>query len=153
MEFAPRMGRFKPSPSQIASARVRDMVADGHDIIKLTAGEPDFPTPDNAKAAAIACMDANEIRYTPINGLPEMREAAQVKFKRDNNLEYGMDQIAVGSGTKQILFNCLMATVSVGDETIIPAPYWASYPDMVQLAGGTPVIVDCSQNNLFIYLA
>ena len=75
-------------------------------------------------------MDANEIRYTPINGLPEMREAARIKFKRDNNLDYGMDQIAVGSGTKQILFNCLMATVSAGDETIIPAPYWASYPDM-----------------------
>ena len=149
MEFAPRMSRFKPSPSQIASARVRDLVAEGHDIVKLTAGEPDFPTPDHAKAAAIACMDANEIRYTPINGLPEMREAARVKFKRDNNLDYGMDQIAVGSGTKQILFNCLMATVSAGDETIIPAPYWASYPDMVQLAGGTPVIVDCGQNNLF----
>ena len=149
MEFAPRMSRFKPSPSQIASARVRDLVAEGHDIVKLTAGEPDFPTPDHAKAAAIACMDANEIRYTPINGLPEMREAARVKFKRDNNLDYGMDQIAVGSGTKQILFNCLMATVSAGDETIIPAPYWASYPDMVQLAGGTPVTVDCGQNNLF----
>ena len=149
MEFAPRMSRFKPSPSQIASARVRDLVAEGRDIVKLTAGEPDFPTPDHAKAAAIACMDANEIRYTPINGLPEMREAARVKFKRDNNLDYGMDQIAVGSGTKQILFNCLMATVSAGDETIIPAPYWASYPDMVQLAGGTPVTVDCGQNNLF----
>ena len=149
MEFAPRMSRFKPSPSQIASARVRDLLAEGHDIVKLTAGEPDFPTPDHAKAAAIACMDANEIRYTPINGLPEMREAARVKFKRDNNLDYGMDQIAVGSGTKQILFNCLMATVSAGDETIIPAPYWASYPDMVQLAGGTPVTVDCGQNNLF----
>ena len=149
MEFAPRMSRFKPSPSQIASARVRDLVAEGHDIVKLTAGEPDFPTPDHAKAAAIACMDANEIRYTPINGLPEMREAARIKFKRDNNLDYGMDQIAVGSGTKQILFNCLMATVSAGDETIIPAPYWASYPDMVQLAGGTPVTVDCGQNNLF----
>ncbi len=149
MEFAPRMSRFKPSPSQIASARVRDLLAEGHDIVKLTAGEPDFPTPDHAKAAAIACMDANEIRYTPINGLPEMRNAAQVKFKRDNNLDYGMDQIAVGSGTKQILFNCLMATVSAGDETIIPAPYWASYPDMVQLAGGTPVTVDCGQNNLF----
>ncbi|MEC8172031.1 MAG: aminotransferase class I/II-fold pyridoxal phosphate-dependent enzyme [Pseudomonadota bacterium] len=143
------MSRFKPSPSQIASARVRDLVAEGHDIVKLTAGEPDFPTPDHAKAAAIACMDANEIRYTPINGLPEMREAARIKFKRDNNLDYGMDQIAVGSGTKQILFNCLMATVSAGDETIIPAPYWASYPDMVQLAGGTPVSVDCGQNNLF----
>ncbi len=149
MDFAPRMSRFKPSPSQIASARVRDLVAEGYDIVKLTAGEPDFPTPDHAKAAAIACMDANEIRYTPINGLLEMRKAAQLKFKRDNNLDYGLDQIAVGSGTKQILFNCLMATVSQGDETIIPAPYWASYPDMVLLAGGTPVIVDCGQNNLF----
>ena len=149
MEFAPRMSRFKASPSQLASARVRDLVAKGHDIVKLTAGEPDFPTPNNAKAAAIACMDANEIRYTPINGLPEMRQAAQIKFKRDNNLDYGMNQIAVGSGTKQILFNCLMATVSAGDEIIIPAPYWASYPDMVQLAGGIPAIVDCDQNNQF----
>ena len=149
MEFAPRMSRFKASPSQLASARVRDLVAKGHDIVKLTAGEPDFPTPNNAKAAAIACMDANEIRYTPINGLPEMRQAAQIKFKRDNNLDYGMNQIAVGSGTKQILFNCLMATVSAGDEVIIPAPYWASYPDMVQLAGGIPAIVDCDQNNQF----
>ena len=149
MKFAPRMGRFKASPSQMASARVRDMVANGLDIVKLTAGEPDFPTPDNAKAAAIACMDANEIRYTPINGLPEMRQAVQFKFKRDNNLDYDLDQIAVGSGTKQILFNCLMATVSKGDEIIIPAPYWASYPDMVQLAGGTPNIVNCNQNNQF----
>ena len=149
MEFAPRMNRFKPSPSQIATARVREMVANGYDIVKLTAGEPDFPTPDNAKAAAIACMDANEIRYTPINGLPEMRQAARLKFKRDNSLDYGMDQITVGSGTKQILFNCLMATVSSGDEIIIPAPYWASYPDMVQLAGGTPTIVNCNQNNQF----
>ena len=98
MKFAPRMTRFKASPSQMASARVRDMVANGHDIVKLTAGEPDFPTPDNAKAAAIACMDANEIRYTPINGLPEMRQAVQFKFKRDNNLDYELDQIAVGSG-------------------------------------------------------
>ena len=149
MKFAPRMSRFKASPSQMASARVRDLVANGHDIIKLTAGEPDFPTPDNAKAAAIACMEANEIWYTPINGLPEMRQAAQSKFKRDNNLHYELDQIAVGSGTKQILFNCLMATVSKGDEIIIPAPYWASYPDMVQLAGGTPTVVNCSQNNQF----
>ena len=149
MKFAPRMGRFKASPSQMASARVRDMVANGLDIVKLTAGEPDFPTPDNAKAAAIACMEANEIRYTPINGLPEMRQAVQFKFKRDNNLNYDLDQIAVGSGTKQILFNCLMATVSKGDEIIIPAPYWASYPDMVQLAGGTPTIVNCNQNNHF----
>ena len=149
MKFAPRMSRFKASPSQMASARVRDLVANGHDIVKLTAGEPDFPTPDNAKAAAIACMEANEIWYTPVNGLPAMRKAAQSKFQRDNNLHYELDQIAVGSGTKQILFNCLMATVSKGDEIIIPAPYWASYPDMVQLAGGTPTVVNCSQNNQF----
>ena len=149
MEFAPRMSRFKPSPSQIASARVRDLIAEGRDIVKLTAGEPDFPTPDHAKAAAIACMDANEIKYTPINGLIEMRKAAQLKFKRDNGLEYGLDQIAVGAGAKQVLFNALMATVSQGDETIIPGPYWASYPDMVQLAGGTPVFINSGQNSQF----
>ena len=103
MEFAPRMSRFKPSPSQIASARVRDLIAEGRDIVKLTAGEPDFPTPDHAKAAALACMDANEIKYTPINGLIEMRKAAQLKFKRDNGLDYGLDQIAVGAGAKQVL--------------------------------------------------
>ena len=149
MEFAPRMARFKPSPSQIATQRVRELQAEGRDIIKLTAGEPDFPTPDHAKAAAIACMDRNEIRYTPVNGTLEMRQAAQLKFSRDNGLEYGLDQIAVGAGTKQILFNALMATVSGGDEVIIPAPFWASYPDMVQLAGGTPVVVSCGQNNKF----
>ena len=101
-------------------------------------------------------MDANEIRYTPINGLPEMREAVRIKFKRDNNLDYGLDEIAVGSGTKQILFNCLMATVAAGDEIIIPAPYWASYPDMVQLAAEHLSLLiairitnsKCAQNNL-----
>jgi len=147
--FAPRMSRFEPSPSQIASQRVRELQAEGRDIIKLTAGEPDFPTPDHAKEAAIGVMRRDEIRYTPINGTLEMREAARLKFKRDNGLEYGLDQIAVGSGTKQVLFNALMATVAGGDEVIIPAPFWASYPDMVKLAGGTPVIVQCGQNNRF----
>jgi aspartate aminotransferase len=147
--FAPRMSRFKPSPSQIASVRVRELQAEGRDIVKLTAGEPDFPTPDHAKEAAIEVMRRDEIRYTPINGLQPMREAAQFKFRRDNGLEYGLDQIAVGSGTKQVLFNALMATVAAGDEVIIPAPFWTSYPDMVLLAGGTPVVVQCGQNNLF----
>lgn len=147
--FAPRMQRFKPSPSQQASARVRELQAEGRDIIKLTAGEPDFPTPDHAKQAVIDLMDENEIRYTAINGTQPMREAAQLKFKRDNGLDYGLDQLTAGAGTKQILFNALMSTVSAGDEVIIPAPFWASYPDMVQLAGGTPVIVNCGQNNLF----
>jgi len=147
--LAPRMNRFKPSPSQIASARVRELIAEGRDIVKLTAGEPDFPTPGHAKRAAIECMDRNEIRYTPINGTLEMRRAAQLKFRRDNGLHYGLEQITVGSGTKQILFNALMATVSEGDEVIVPAPYWTSYPDMVQLAGGRPVIVPTEQNHRF----
>jgi aspartate aminotransferase len=147
--FAPRMHRFKPSPSQMATARVRELQAEGRDIIKLTAGEPDFPTPKHANEAVIRLMEQNEIRYTPINGTQPMREAAQLKFKRDNDLTYGLDQLTAGAGTKQILFNALMATVGEGDEVIIPAPYWASYPDMVQLAGGHPVIVNCGQNNLF----
>lgn len=147
--FAPRMSRFKPSPSQVAAARVRELQAEGRKIIKLTSGEPDFPTPDHAKQAVIDLMERNEIWYTPINGTQAMREAAQLKFRRDHGLEYGLDQITAGSGTKQILFNCLMATVSEGDEVIIPAPYWASYPDMVLLAGGTPVVVSCGQNNQF----
>lgn len=149
MEFAPRMSRFQPSPSQIASARVRDLMAEGRDIIKLTAGEPDFPTPDHAKQAVIELMDRNEIWYTPINGTLDMRKAAQLKFKRENGLDYGLDQIAVGAGSKQVLFNALMATVSAGDEVIIPGPYWVSYPDMVKLAGGTPVFVVAGQNQKF----
>jgi len=147
--FAPRMSRFKPSPSQLAAVRVRELQAEGRDIVKLTQGEPDFPTPDHAKQAAIEIMRQDGIHYTPVNGTQAMREAAQLKFRRDNGLEYGLDQIAVGAGTKQILFNALMATVSQGDEVIIPAPFWTSYPDMVQLVGGTPVIVQCGQNNLF----
>lgn len=149
MDFAPRMSRFKPSPSQIASARVRDLQAEGRDIIKLTAGEPDFPAPDHAKQAVIALMDRNEIQYTPVNGTLAMRKAVQAKFRRDNELDYELDQIAVGSGSKQVLFNALMATVSAGDEVIIPGPYWASYPDMVKLAGGTPVFVLAGQNEKF----
>jgi len=147
--FAPRMSRFKPSPSQIASQRVRELVAEGKDIVKLTAGEPDFATPLHVKWAVMQAMDRDEARYTPINGMLEMRKAAQLKFKRENGLDYGLDEICVGSGAKQILFNILMATVGQGDEVIIPSPYWASYPDMVQLAGGTPVFVDCPQNRGF----
>ena len=147
--FAARMSRFKPSPSQIASQRVRELVAEGKDIVKLTAGEPDFATPLHAKWAVMQAMDRDEARYTPINGRLDMREAAQLKFKRENGLDYALDEICVGSGAKQVLFNVLMATVGAGDEIIIPSPYWASYPDMVSLAGGTPVFVDCPQNRGF----
>ena len=149
LEFAPRMSRFKPSPSQIASARVRDLQAKGRKIIKLTAGEPDFPAPDSAKQAVIELMERNEIQYTPVNGTLALRQAVQAKFQRDNDLRYDLDQIAVGSGSKQVLFNALMATVSSGDEVIIPGPYWTSYPDMVKLAGGTPVFVVAGQNEKF----
>ena len=149
MEFAPRMSRFKPSPSQIASARVRGLQAKGRKIIKLTAGEPDFPAPDSAKQAVIELMERNEIQYTPVNGTLALRQAVQAKFQRDNDLRYDLDQIAVGSGSKQVLFNALMATVSSGDEVIIPGPYWTSYPDMVKLAGGTPVFVVAGQNEKF----
>ena len=147
--FAPRMHRFKPSPSQLASARVRELQAAGHDIVKLTAGEPDFPTPAHAKQAALELMENDQIGYTPINGTLALRQAVQAKFRRDNGLDYGLSQITVGAGTKQVLFNALMATVSAGDEVIIPAPYWTSYPDMVRLAGGTPVIVACGANHRF----
>tara|TARA_R110002096_G_scaffold326077_1_gene519955 strand:- start:168 stop:1349 length:1182 start_codon:yes stop_codon:yes gene_type:complete len=143
------MSRFQPSPSQIATARVRDLQAKGHDIVKLTAGEPDFPTPRHVKQAVLDAMEMDNTRYTPINGTLALREAARAKFLRDNDLDFPLDQITAGSGTKQILFNCLMASVGAGDEVIVPAPYWTSYPDMVKLAGGTPVAVHAGQNQAF----
>ena len=147
--LAPRMSRFQPSPSQIATARARDLEAGGRTIVKLTAGEPDFPTPRHVKQAVLDAMEVNNTKYTPINGTIPMRQAVSAKFKRENNLDYGMDQITVGAGTKQILFNCLMASVSAGDEVIVPAPYWTSYPDIVKMAGGTPVAVTAGQNQAF----
>jgi len=147
--FAPRMSRFQASPSQLAAVRVRELITQGRDIIKLTTGEPDFPTPDHVKQAVSRCMSDNAIAYTPINGTEAMRKAVQFKFIRDNELEFALDEITVGSGTKQVLFNALMATVQREDEVIIPSPYWTSYPDMVKLAGGSPVIVDCPLNQSY----
>ena len=149
LTFAPRTSRFKPSPSSAASARARDLRAAGRDIISLTAGEPDFPTPDNVKQAAIRAMERNETKYTNTDGAPELKAAVQAKFKRENGLDYGLDQILIGNGAKQIIFDAIMATVASGDEVIVPAPYWVSYPDMVRLAGGAPVIVNGPQNNGF----
>ncbi|MGY9056080.1 MAG: aminotransferase class I/II-fold pyridoxal phosphate-dependent enzyme [Alphaproteobacteria bacterium] len=147
--LAARMSRFQPSPSQIATARARELQAEGRDIVKLTAGEPDFPTPRHVKQAVLDAMEVNNTKYTPINGTIEMREAVCRKFARENGLTYGIDQVTVGAGTKQILFNCLMASVGAGDEVIVPAPYWTSYPDIVKIAGGTPVAVACGQNQAF----
>lgn len=147
--IAPRMGRFKLSASTAASARARELKAKGLDIIALTVGEPDFPTPDNVKQAAVRAMERNETKYTNTDGTVQLREAIRAKFKCDNGLDYPIDQITVGNGAKQVIANAFMATVAAGDEVIVPAPYWITYPSLVQMAGGTPVYVSCPQNNGF----
>ncbi len=149
IKLSPRLSRTKLSPSTLAAQKVRDLRAAGRDIIGLTIGEPDFNTPDHVKRAVVAAMDRNETKYPPIFGIPQLREAVRRKFIRDNGLDYAGDQIMVGTGSKQILFNTLLATLEPGDEVIIPAPYWISYLDMTLVADGTPVVVDCSMENGF----
>ena len=141
--------RIKPSPTIAVSSKAREMRADGKDVIGLGAGEPDFDTPDNIKDAAIEAIKKGETKYTAVDGTPKLKKAIQGKFSRENNLSYELDQISVGTGGKQVLYNVFMATLNPGDEVIIPAPYWVSYPDMVLLAGGKPKIVKCSEKNEF----
>ncbi len=148
--IAKRLDAIKPSPTIAISAKARALKAEGKDIIGLSAGEPDFDTPAHVIAAAIEAMHGGETRYTDPDGTPALKAAITRKFKRDNNLDYSTDQVTVGTGGKQVLYNALMASLDAGDEVIIPAPYWVSYPDMVLLAGGTPVVVECSQENRFI---
>ncbi len=136
------LARVKPSPTVAITGRALEMKAAGRDVIGLSAGEPDFDTPDNIKAAAIAAINAGRTKYTAVDGIPELKRAICAKFARENGLTYTPDQVSVGTGGKQVLFNALMATLNPGDEVIIPAPYWVSYPDMVLLGGGTPVIVE-----------
>jgi aspartate aminotransferase len=145
--FARRLDKIKPSATLVLAARAKEMKAEGKDVIGLSIGEPDFDTPDYIKTAAKAAMDRGETRYTPVPGTPELRKAIVAKFKRDNNLTYTPDQIIVGTGGKQVLANAFLATLNPGDEVIIPAPYWLSYPEMVLLAEGTPVIVDTAPEN------
>lgn len=149
IEFSPRLSRIKLSPSTMAAQRVRELRAEGHDIIGLTIGEPDFETPLHVKQAVIEAMNRNETKYPPIDGIPPLKQAVQRKFSRENGLELSLNQIMIGTGSKQILFNTLQATVSAGDEVIIPAPYWISYLDMTLVADGTPVVVNCSLENGF----
>ena len=141
--------RIKPSPTMAVTSKAREMRAAGKDIIGLGAGEPDFDTPDNIKDAAIEAIKKGETKYTAVDGTPKLKKAIQGKFTRENNLSYELDQISVGTGGKQVLYNVFMATLNPGDEVIIPAPYWVSYPDMVLLAGGKPKIVKCSEKNEF----
>ncbi|UWP93093.1 pyridoxal phosphate-dependent aminotransferase [Aliiroseovarius crassostreae] len=137
------LNRVKPSPTIAVSNLAAELKAQGKDVIGLGAGEPDFDTPENIKAAAKAAIDAGKTKYTAVDGIPELKAAICAKFQRDNGLDYSPAQISVGTGGKQILYNALMATLNPGDEVIIPAPYWVSYPDMVLLAGGEPVVVEC----------
>jgi aspartate aminotransferase len=135
--------RVKPSPTIAVTTLAAELKAAGRDVIGLGAGEPDFDTPDNIKAAAKAAIDAGKTKYTAPDGIIELKQAICAKFARENGLSYTPAQISVGTGGKQILYNALMATLNPGDEVIIPAPYWVSYPDMVLLAGGEPVTVEC----------
>lgn len=135
------LARVKPSPTIAVTNKARELAAAGRDIIGLGAGEPDFDTPQNIKDAAKRAIDAGRTKYTAVDGIPELKAAICAKFLRENGLTYTPAQVTVGTGGKQILYNALMATLNPGDEVIIPAPYWVSYPDMVLLAGGTPVPV------------
>lgn len=141
------LARVKPSPTIAITGRARDLAAEGRDIISLSAGEPDFDTPAHIREAAKAAIDAGHTRYTAVDGIPELKRAICDKFARENGLDYAPAQVTVGTGGKQILYNALMATLNPGDEVIIPAPYWVSYPDMVLLAGGTPVVIEGAMAN------
>jgi aspartate aminotransferase len=147
--LADRLSRIKPSATLAMTKRALEMKAAGRDVVSLSAGEPDFDTPANVQEAAIAAMRRGETRYTAVDGTPELKQAIAAKFKRENGLDYTPNQIIVGTGGKQVLYNAFMATLSAGDEVIIPAPYWVSYPEMVALAEGEPVAVPCAQNNGF----
>ncbi len=148
--LADHLKRIKPSPTIAVTDKARALKAAGRNVIGLGAGEPDFDTPDNIKEAAIkAIREGRASKYTQVDGLAELKEAVAAKFKRENGLDYTPAQITVSAGGKQVLYNAFMATLNPGDEVIIPAPYWVSYPDMVLLAGGTPVQVVCSMDNGF----
>ena len=141
--------KIKPSPTMVISAKARELRAAGEKIISLSAGEPDFDTPEHVKDAAIKAINMGYTKYTNVEGIPELKQAIVNKFKNDNEIDYNIDQVIVGVGGKQILFNALFASLNAGDEVIIPTPYWVSYPDMTILAGGTPKFLNCNEENNF----
>jgi aspartate aminotransferase len=147
--FAASLGRIQPSPTIAVTTKARELKAAGMDVIGLGAGEPDFDTPDNIKAAAIKAIHDGQTKYTAVEGIPELRAAIAAKFKRENNLDYKPSQTFVSPGGKTILFNALMATINPDDQVIVPAPYWVSYPDIVRLGGGDPVVVECALEDGF----
>ncbi|MDA9619061.1 pyridoxal phosphate-dependent aminotransferase [Candidatus Pelagibacter bacterium] len=141
--------RIKPSPTIAVTQKARELKASGKDIIGLGAGEPDFDTPENIKQAAIKAIKDGDTKYTAVDGTPALKNAIINKFKRENNLEYQINQITVGAGGKHVIYNAMVATLNEGDEVIVPAPYWVSYPDIVLLAGGTPIILECTEKQGF----
>ncbi len=143
------LNRIQPSATIAINTKAQVMQAEGKNVIGLAAGEPDFETPRNIKDAAIKAINDGKTRYTAVDGIPELKKAIAAKFKRENGLDYKPSQVSVGTGGKQVLFNALLATVNAGDEVIVPAPYWVSYPDIVMLAGGKPVIVQCPPDKNF----
>ena len=147
--IANRLNLVKPSPTLAVTAKAAELKAAGKDVIGLGAGEPDFDTPDHIKEAAIAAIRGGQTKYTAVAGTPALKQAIRDKFKRENGLEYAANQILAGVGAKQVIFNAFLATLNPGDEVIIPAPYWVSYPDMVLFAEGTPVIVICGEERGF----
>lgn len=147
--IAERMSLIKPSPTMAVTKLAAEMKAAGKDVIGLGAGEPDFDTPDHIKNAAIEAIKNGETKYTAVDGTPALKKAIVKKFSKDNNIEYNIDEVIVSVGGKQVLYNALMCSINPGDEVIIPAPYWVSYPDMVSLAGGTPIIVEGKESNNF----
>lgn len=144
------LARIAPSPTLAMTQLARDLKAKGNDVISLSAGEPDFDTPDHVKEAAIAAIRRGETKYTAVDGIPELKKAVAAKFARDNNLNYSPAQISVAPGGKAVIYNAIMASMNVGDEAIIPAPYWVSYPDIVRLAGGEPVIIPTTEADRFL---
>lgn len=147
--IASRLSRIKPSPTVSLTGKVVELKAAGRDIIGLGAGEPDFDTPDHIKEAAIAALNAGETKYTPVPGILALRQAICDKFKRENGIDYTPNEVTVGCGGKQVIYNAFMASLDAGDEVIIPTPYWVSYPDMVALAEGTPVLIEGAEDNGF----
>ncbi len=147
--IAERLDRISPSQTMAVHAKSRALKAAGHDVISLSAGEPDFDTPQNVKDAAIRAIQAGETKYTDVAGMPSLRDAVCAKFKRDSGIEYKREEVMISNGAKQIIYNAMVATCMPGDEAIIPSPCWVSYPDIVAVADGTPVLVPTEQNNGF----
>ena len=141
--------RIKPSPTLAVTQKARELKAAGKEIISLGAGEPDFDTPENIKQVAIKAINNGDTKYTAVDGTPALKDAIIKKFKRENNLDYQADQVTVGAGGKHVIYNAMVSTLNEGDEVIIPAPYWVSYPDIVLLAGGIPIILECNEKQGF----